>query len=180
MGYAGARRQIRDGLCRNRLTPITHKKASLKFSRLHVSANLTCAKIQKYHRETRVFRWNNEAMMESALLVFAGLMGAAGIVLAAASAHGTPGSGLDSAGTMLLFHAASVIGGVSLLHQTMLSRTVGIIALCGFVLGSALFAGDVAARATIGSRLFPMAAPTGGVILIASWLVLALSALTAR
>ncbi len=118
--------------------------------------------------------------MTSALLVFACLMGAAGIVLAAASAHGGPGAGLDSAGYLLLIHAATVIGGVALLQQTLLSRTTGLIALCGFILGAALFAGDVAARAYLGSRLFPMAAPTGGTILIASWLVLALAALLAR
>jgi uncharacterized membrane protein YgdD (TMEM256/DUF423 family) len=118
--------------------------------------------------------------MEVALLALAGLMGAMGIVLAAASAHGAPSSGLDSAGYLLLIHAAAVIGGNSLLHQAMLSRTVGLIALAGFVIGGALFAGDVAARAYLGARLFPMAAPTGGVILIASWLVLALAALLAR
>ena len=39
---------------------------------------------------------------------------------------------------------------------------------------------DVSARAYVGSRLFPMAAPTGGLIMIASWLALALAALTAR
>lgn len=118
--------------------------------------------------------------MEIALLVFAGLMGAAGVILTAASAHGTPGAGLDSAGYLLLIHAATVIGGVALLHQAVLSRTVGLVALCGFILGAVLFAGDVAARAYIGSRLFPMVAPTGGMILIASWLVLALAALLAR
>jgi uncharacterized membrane protein YgdD (TMEM256/DUF423 family) len=118
--------------------------------------------------------------METALLALAALMGAAGIVLAAASAHGTPGAGLDSAGYMLLFHAAALLGGVALVHQATMSRTVGLIALCGFVLGAALFAGDVAARAYIGSRLFPMAAPAGGTILIASWLVLAVAALMAR
>jgi uncharacterized membrane protein YgdD (TMEM256/DUF423 family) len=118
--------------------------------------------------------------METALLVLAAIMGAIGIVLAAASAHGAPGSGLDSAGYLLLTHAAAVIGGTALLHQAMLSRTVGLIALTGFVIGGALFAGDVAARAYLGSRLFPMAAPTGGVILIGSWLVLALAALMAR
>jgi uncharacterized membrane protein YgdD (TMEM256/DUF423 family) len=42
-----------------------------------------------------------------------------------------------------------------------------------------LFAGDVAARAYLGSRLFPMAAPTGGMILIVSWLVVAVAALFA-
>ncbi|MBX9825244.1 MAG: DUF423 domain-containing protein [Xanthobacteraceae bacterium] len=118
--------------------------------------------------------------MDAALLVLAAIMGAAGIVLAAASAHGAPASGLDSAGYLLLIHAAAVIGGTALLHQAMLSRTVALIALAGFVIGGALFAGDVAARAYIGSRLFPMAAPTGGVMLIASWLVLGLAALLAR
>jgi uncharacterized membrane protein YgdD (TMEM256/DUF423 family) len=118
--------------------------------------------------------------MASALLIFAGLMGTAGIVLTAASAHGAPGTGLDSAGYLLLLHAVAVIGGVALMHQSMLSRIAGLIALCGFVLGAVLFAGDVAARATIGSRLFPMAAPTGGTIMIASWLVLSVAALLAR
>lgn len=118
--------------------------------------------------------------METPLLVLAGLMGAAGIVLAAASAHGAPGAGLDSAGYLLLIHAAAVTGGTALMHQAMLSRTVGLFALAGFVLGGALFAGDVAARAYIGSRVFPMAAPAGGTILIAGWLALAFAALTAR
>jgi uncharacterized membrane protein YgdD (TMEM256/DUF423 family) len=118
--------------------------------------------------------------MASALLIFAGLMGAAGIVLAAASAHGAPGTGLDGAGYLLLLHAAAVVGGVALLHQSMLSRAAGLIALCGFALGAALFAADVAARALIGSRLFPMAAPTGGTIMIASWLAFSVAALLAR
>ena len=118
--------------------------------------------------------------MAATLIILAGLMGAAGVVLAAASAHGTPGAGLDSAGHMLLFHAAAVLGGVALLHQGAIGRTAGVIALAGFVLGGALFAGDVAARAYIGHRLFPMAAPTGGMLLIASWLALAVAALTAR
>lgn len=118
--------------------------------------------------------------MEIALLIFAGLMGASGVILTAASAHGAAGTGLDSAGYLLLIHAATVIGGVALLHQAVLSRTVGLVALCGFILGAVLFAGDVASRAYLGSRLFPMAAPTGGMILIGSWLVLALAALLAR
>jgi uncharacterized membrane protein YgdD (TMEM256/DUF423 family) len=122
-----------------------------------------------------------EKMMTSTIFIFlAGLMGAAGIVLAAASAHGTPGAGLDSAGYMLLFHAAAVLGGVALLQQQLLSRPLGLIALAGFVLGAALFAGDVAARAYLGHRLFPYAAPSGGMIMIAGWLVLTIAALVAR
>jgi uncharacterized membrane protein YgdD (TMEM256/DUF423 family) len=118
--------------------------------------------------------------MTTALLILAGLMGAAGIVLAAASAHGTPGAGLDSAGYMLLFHAAAVLGGTALLHQGLLSRNIGLIALSGLAIGAVLFSGDVAARAYIGSRLFPMAAPTGGIVTIAGWLVLALAAWLGR
>lgn len=118
--------------------------------------------------------------MEVTLLILAGLIGAVGIVLTAAAAHGTPGAGLDSAGYLLLFHAAALLGGTALLHQGMLSRTAGLAALCGLALGAALFAGDVACRAYLGSRLFPMAAPTGGMILIGAWLALALAALLAR
>ena len=50
-------------------------------------------------------------------------------------------------------------------------------AAAGMAVGAALFAGDVSARAFIGHRLFPMAAPTGGTILIAAWLALAIAAL---
>jgi uncharacterized membrane protein YgdD (TMEM256/DUF423 family) len=47
------------------------------------------------------------------------------------------------------------------------------------VLGSALFAGDIALRAFVGHRLFPMAAPTGGGVLILAWLALAVAAILA-
>ena len=40
-------------------------------------------------------------------------------------------------------------------------------------LGAILFGGDIALRALAGIRLFPMAAPAGGMILIAGWLALA-------
>jgi uncharacterized membrane protein YgdD (TMEM256/DUF423 family) len=42
-------------------------------------------------------------------IALAGLMGAAGIALAAASAHAAPGAGLDSAASMQLFHAAALV-----------------------------------------------------------------------
>ncbi|MFZ1681462.1 MAG: DUF423 domain-containing protein, partial [Rhizobiaceae bacterium] len=43
-------------------------------------------------------------------------------------------------------------------------------------LGVALFAGDLALRAFAGTRLFPMAAPTGGIAMIAGWLGVVLAA----
>jgi uncharacterized membrane protein YgdD (TMEM256/DUF423 family) len=80
---------------------------------------------------------------------------------------------------MLLFHAAAVVGGAALLLQGVVWRPLLILALAGWVLGAALFSGDLALRAFTGHRLFVMAAPAGGIILIAAWLALAAAALVA-
>ena len=53
---------------------------------------------------------------------------------------------------------------------------IGIAAAFGLVIGAALFAGDLTLRQYAGHGLFPMAAPTGGSLLIASWLTLAVAA----
>jgi len=111
------------------------------------------------------------------LLALAGVMGAGGVILAAAGAHIAPGAGLDSAAYMLLFHAAAVLGGSALVQQGVLWRPLAIVALAAWVLGAALFSGDIALRAFTGHRLFAMAAPSGGMILIAAWLGLALAAI---
>ena len=110
------------------------------------------------------------------LIALAGLMGAAGIVLAAAGAHWAPGAGLDSAAYILLFHAAAVLGGAALIRQGTLRRRVAFLVLAAWVLGAVLFAGDIALLAFTGYRLFPFAAPSGGFILIAAWLALAVAA----
>jgi uncharacterized membrane protein YgdD (TMEM256/DUF423 family) len=113
------------------------------------------------------------------VIVLAGLMGAGGVALAAAAAHAAPGAGLDSAATMLLFHAAALLGGTALMQQGLLWRPLVLLVLAAWVLGCALFAGDIAMRAFAGHRLFPMAAPSGGMILIAAWLALAAAAIAA-
>lgn len=113
------------------------------------------------------------------LILLAGVMGAAGITLAAAGAHVAPGTGLDGAAYMLLFHAAAVLGGVALVQQGMLWRPLMLAVLAAWVLGAALFSGDIALRAFSGHRLFAFAAPAGGSILIAAWLALAGAGLVA-
>jgi uncharacterized membrane protein YgdD (TMEM256/DUF423 family) len=118
-------------------------------------------------------------MAVTILIALAGLMGAGGIVLAAAGAHVAPGSGLDGAAYLLLFHAAAVLGGAALMQQGALWRPLALIVLAAWVLGATLFSGDIALRAFTGHRLFPMAASSGGIILIAAWLALALAALAA-
>ena len=72
-----------------------------------------------------------------------------------------------------------VMAGVVAARQGLILRPLGVAVVCGFVLGAALFAADVAARAYLGHRLFPFAAPTGGMIMIASWLGLIAAALAA-
>jgi len=113
------------------------------------------------------------------LIVLAGLMGASGIILAAAGAHAAPQAGLDSAAYMLLFHAAAMLGGAALTQQGLLWRPLALAALIAWVAGAALFSGDIALRAFAGHRLFAMAAPAGGIILIAAWLAVAAAAIGA-
>jgi uncharacterized membrane protein YgdD (TMEM256/DUF423 family) len=113
------------------------------------------------------------------LIAFAGLMGAGGIALAAAGAHMAPGAGLDSAAYMLLFHAAAVVGGAALIQQSVLWRPLALLVLAAWVLGAVLFSGDIAMRAFAAHRLFPMAAPSGGMILIGAWLALTAAAIAA-
>jgi uncharacterized membrane protein YgdD (TMEM256/DUF423 family) len=112
-------------------------------------------------------------------LFLAGLMGACGVALAAAAAHGTPATGLESAAWLLLVHATALLGVASLASQHLLWRPLGLAAMACFVAGGALFAGDIAMRAFAGDRLFPMAAPAGGTLLLIGWLVLAAGAVAA-
>jgi uncharacterized membrane protein YgdD (TMEM256/DUF423 family) len=117
-------------------------------------------------------------MIATIFVLLAGLMGAGGIILAAAGAHSHAAAATGaSGGYMLLFHAAAVVGGAALLQQGVTWRPLLIVALAGWVLGAALFSGDLALRAFTGHRLFAMAAPTGGVILIGAWLTLAVAAI---
>jgi uncharacterized membrane protein YgdD (TMEM256/DUF423 family) len=109
-------------------------------------------------------------------VILAGLMGAAGVVLAAASAHMPDAARLASASSMLLFHASAVIGAALLTGHGVARRPLGLTATFGFIAGAALFAGDLAMRQYAGHGLFTMAAPTGGTLLILSWLVLAIAA----
>ena len=113
------------------------------------------------------------------LILIAGLMGAGGIVLAAAGAHAAPNAGLDSAAYMLLFHAAALLGGAALMQQGVLWRPLLLAVLIAWVVGAALFSGDIALRTFAGHRPFAFAAPAGGIILIAAWLSVAVAAIGA-
>jgi uncharacterized membrane protein YgdD (TMEM256/DUF423 family) len=118
--------------------------------------------------------------MEKIVLVLAGLMGAAGIVLASLGAHVVPGAGLESASAMLLFHACAATTAVLAVRAALLWLPLGMAAAFGFVIGAGLLADDISLRALAGHRLFAFAAPAGGTILILSWLAFAAAALFQR
>jgi uncharacterized membrane protein YgdD (TMEM256/DUF423 family) len=119
-------------------------------------------------------------MTLSLVIAIACLMGAAGVVLVAASAHTVPGAGLDSAGYLLLLHGIAAAVAALTVNAGLAWRPLALAGIAGLIAGALLFAGDVSLRAFAGQRLFPMAAPAGGIILIMSWVVLAVAALTAR
>jgi uncharacterized membrane protein YgdD (TMEM256/DUF423 family) len=110
------------------------------------------------------------------LIVLAAVMGADGVMLAAAAAHEIDATRLAAASSMLLFHSTAVLAAVALAERGVIDVRIGIAAGFGFVIASALFAGDLTMRQYAGRSLFPMAAPTGGTLLILSWLVLAVAA----
>ncbi|MCC8939498.1 DUF423 domain-containing protein [Bradyrhizobium sp. Arg68] len=107
-------------------------------------------------------------------------MGACGVVLAAAAAHLSDASRLAAASSMLLFHAPAVLAIVAIAERAIVPARIVLVAATGFVIAASLFAGDLALRQYAGHGLFPMAAPSGGTLLIVSWLVLAVAAMWPR
>jgi uncharacterized membrane protein YgdD (TMEM256/DUF423 family) len=118
-------------------------------------------------REFRLFR---------ILVVLAGIMGADGVILAAATAHQGDAARLAPASSMLLFHAIAVLAAIALTERGIVHAKGGLAAAFGFVAASSVFAGDLCLRHFAGHALFPFAAPIGGTLLIISWLVLAIAA----
>jgi uncharacterized membrane protein YgdD (TMEM256/DUF423 family) len=110
------------------------------------------------------------------LIGLAAIMGADGVILAALSAHQGHAAQLEAASSMLLFHSSAVLAVVALVERGMIHSKIGMAAAFGFVVAAALFAGDLTMRQFAGHRLFPFAAPTGGTLLILSWLTLLVAA----
>lgn len=115
----------------------------------------------------------NLSRMRPLLLILSGLFGACGVGLAAAAAHVSGASNLLApASSIALAHAPAVLV-LYLAHEKVKTAT-----LSGLVIavGTLLFCTDLVVKQFTGNSLFPMAAPTGGVMMMAGWLVLAASA----
>ncbi len=99
------------------------------------------------------------------LVGMAGLMGASGVAAGAAAAHSGGGGALETASNYLLFHAATVIALTVNRHADRVLQGVASL----MAVGCLVFSGDLASRVLAGIRLAPMAAPAGGLMLIAGW-----------
>ena len=111
-------------------------------------------------------------------MTLATLFGAIGVVLLAVGSHLT-GNMATTAGQMLMFHASAIIAIAVALRAGYLHGMIAQVGLALVITGVALFSLDLGLRAFGWSRLFPMAAPTGGSLTIGGWVVLAISALAA-
>lgn len=100
-------------------------------------------------------------------LVLAALCGALGTAGAAAAAHGGDPRLVGTAAAVALVHAPALLA-LGLLAPGRIALAIVPIVLLG--LGTILFSGDLAARAFLAARLFPSAAPIGGVLLMLGWL----------
>ncbi len=107
-----------------------------------------------------------------AFCALAGLAGAAGVALAAVAAHKIDSPALATAASMLIVHAAAVLALAAIALRSENSRRWTAVSAVMFA-AVALFSGDIALNTLAGRHIFPMAAPTGGSLLIASWLAVA-------
>ncbi|MDX7949844.1 DUF423 domain-containing protein [Lichenihabitans sp. Uapishka_5] len=110
---------------------------------------------------------------DGALVGVAGLMGATGVALGAASAHLGGGDFARLAAVFLLIHAAAVPGILAVPLGSLKLRRTAAALLC---LGAVLFCGDLAMLGFTGHTPISGMAPAGGFLLIAGWLAVALAA----
>ncbi len=110
-----------------------------------------------------------------ALAALAGLMGASGVAAAAAAAHMPGGARLTSVAMILLVHAAALLALTARAKESTHTNRLWLASALAIALGAGLFSADVALFTLRATRLFPMAAPTGGMTMIAGWLLAAIA-----
>ncbi|MCJ2110568.1 DUF423 domain-containing protein [Methylobacterium sp. E-025] len=116
------------------------------------------------------------AVQDRALVALACLAGGLGVAASAAAAHIPGADSLKTAAQFLLFHAPAILALAGLAAAGLTHAIATRIAAWALVLGLALFSGDLALRALAGQPLFPMAAPSGGILLMAGWTLGAIAA----
>ena len=107
------------------------------------------------------------------LILIAGLMGLAGVALAAAASHGDDPRLLGNASTMCLAHAPVLLALALGIDRLRTAKLAGLLVAFGTI----LFSADLVARHYTGNTLFPMSAPFGGIAMMAGWLAIAFGAI---
>lgn len=102
------------------------------------------------------------------VLAAAGLIGAAGVVSAAAASHGGEGRNLASIAAICLAHGPALLA-LALAGRGRLLRAAAVL----LSVGTIVFVADLGIREWQGHGLFPGAAPIGGVGMIAGWIAVA-------
>lgn len=121
-------------------------------------------------------RFDETPRADLGIAAAAGLMGAAGVALAAVAAHRLPTPAMASAAQMLMVHAVAVLAISAWAVRSVNAAGWWRVAARVMLLGTALFAGDIALRGFEAGQLFPMAAPIGGSLTIFAWVLVALAA----
>jgi uncharacterized membrane protein YgdD (TMEM256/DUF423 family) len=109
------------------------------------------------------------------LAAIAGLMGAAGVALAALAAHRGGGETLTTAALFLILHAGPAFAAALASRHSATLAGASLLAA-----GALLFSTDLALLATLAAHPVPMAAPVGGTLMIAGWLTLCCAAIFIR
>jgi len=119
----------------------------------------------------------NLSRLRPLLLILSGLFGACGVGLAAAAAHVTgAGNLLAPASSIALAHAPAVLMLYLAQDKVKTATLAGLV----IALGTLLFCADLLLKQFTGNSLFPMAAPTGGILMMLGWLLLAAGAFLKR
>lgn len=108
------------------------------------------------------------------LAILAGLLGAAGVGLAAAGAHLEGGAIVTTAANIMLFHAAALIAICAAAAASPSGRGLlgaATILACGTI----LFSGEIALHVLAGVTGLRKAAPIGGGLMIVGWLGIAIT-----
>lgn len=108
-------------------------------------------------------------------VVAAGIIGAAGVMAAAAASHGGEARNLAAIATICLAHGPALLA-LGLAGRGRALRIVGL----ALAAGTIVFAADLGVREWLGHGAFPGAAPLGGVMMILGWLGIAVAAAAAR
>lgn len=118
---------------------------------------------------------NTDAQQESVLpYFFAGVWGFAGCIMMAMGSHPPAAGTLVIGGQFLVFHALATMAVATQVRFGGIYKRAAIALL---LVGSGLFAAEIAIHAAMPGLIIPLMAPLGGLMAILGWLCIAIGAI---